>query len=98
VRRAAAIPGVNVVADPAGREAQLFHASTSGRTLVYSAEGDLLFDGGITASRGHVGENPGATAVGLLLTQNLNIRAAAPVYGCPILPRFHEHNSIPCQR
>jgi hypothetical protein len=98
VRRAAAILGVNVIADQSGREAQLFHASTSGRTLLYSPDGGLLFDGGITGSRGHVGENPGATAVVMLLAQRLSVHATTPVFGCSILRRFDTHTSPPCQR
>jgi hypothetical protein len=93
VRRAAAIPGVTVIADAAGREARLFHAATSGRTLLYRQHGELLFDGGITGARGHVGENAGATTLARLLTDGSSARAATPVFGCPIL----SHPS-PCPR
>ena len=44
-RIASAIPGVHVMADPAGAEAHRFAVSTSGDTLLYGAEGALLFHG-----------------------------------------------------
>ena len=49
-RAAAAIPGVTPVRDDSGREASRFGAATSGQTLLYDADGTLLFSGGITAS------------------------------------------------
>lgn len=58
-RAAARIPGVSVERDDAGREARLFHAETSGDTMLYGAKGNLLFHGGITVSRGHAGDNAG---------------------------------------
>src|SRR5690606_15268575 len=60
---AAAIPGVHVVSDAGGVEARRFHARTSGETLLYSSQGQLLFNGGITLARGHAGGNPGRSAV-----------------------------------
>ncbi len=58
-RTAAAIPGAHVISDPDGAEARHFHVATSGQTLLYDAEGRLLFSGGITAARGHEGDNLG---------------------------------------
>ena len=85
VSRTAAMPDVQIISDENGREAQLFHAVTSGRTLLYDAAGHLLFDGGITGSRGHAGENAGSKAVRELLTQGSHIRSTTPVFGCSIL-------------
>jgi hypothetical protein len=65
-RSAAAIPGVSETVDD-GREARLFGAATSGQTMVYDRNGRLLFSGGITAARGHLGDNPGASAITALL-------------------------------
>ncbi len=98
LRQAASIPGVTVVADEDGREARLFHATTSGRTLLYRADGELLFDGGITGSRGHAGENAGATALIALLTSQSDARAQTPVFGCSILPHRTTTDAISCQR
>jgi len=97
VSRAAAIPGVTVVSDESGREAQLFHAVTSGRTMLYDPNGRLLFDGGITGSRGHVGDNTGATALLMLLTHRSSTRTTTPVFGCSILERDTTCDSSSCQ-
>jgi hypothetical protein len=94
-RSAAAIPGVTVIPDPEGREAQRFGAVTSGDVRLYDRAGQLLFTGGITGSRGHVGDNAGCDSVIRLLTCGAGDGAAkAPralaarphtfVYGCPI--------------
>src|SRR5258706_13460055 len=57
-RNAAGIPGVNAVVGDVV-EAQRFHAATSGQTVLYDAEGRLLFSGGITRSRGPSGRRRG---------------------------------------
>jgi hypothetical protein len=88
VRRASAIPGVTVVADLGGREAQLFHAATSGRTLLYDPNGTLVFDGGITDSRGHSGESLSGISLLKLMTHQSSAQTETPVYGCSILPRL----------
>jgi len=88
---AAEIPGVTVATDEAGREARLFGASTSGQALLYSAEGKLLFAGGITESRGHSGDNAGESALIELIqgrdTPATGAAAQAPVYGCSLFDR-----------
>ena len=60
---AAAIPGVQVLMDIDGASARLFGVETSGHAMLYDAHGSLVFSGGITASRGHSGDNDGATAI-----------------------------------
>jgi len=82
---AARIPGVTVRRDEDGLDASHFGAFTSGQILLYGVDGRLLFSGGTTGSRGHVGENAGrATILALLNNQNPG-RSAAPVFGCPLL-------------
>lgn len=81
---AAAIPGVTVVRDDEGVEAGRFGAATSGQTVLYGAEGKLLFSGGITGARGHAGDNAGRTAVVSLLTTAESEQKETPVYGCPL--------------
>lgn len=84
-RAAAIIPGVTVQADEDGREAQLFHAETSGHTALYDAQGQLVFDGGITASRGHSGDNAGRDAITAWLHGQTLEHTQTPVFGCLIL-------------
>ena len=53
---AAMIPGVKVRVDHEGVEARRFGSRTSGQIMLYDADGRLVFSGGITAARGHSGE------------------------------------------
>jgi hypothetical protein len=83
--RAAAIPGVSVAVDQDGQRARQFGAKTSGQTIVYDRHGSLLFNGGITAGRGHEGDNPGQSAV-ISIAEGL---AGVPqtecgTFGCPL--------------
>jgi len=71
--------------DDKGHERHRFRAFTSGQVLVYDTSGRLVFDGGLTAARGHTGPNPGQTALLELLTdQRTTARAAWPVFGCSL--------------
>jgi hypothetical protein len=83
----AAIPDVTPVMDDGGTEADLFHAETSGQTVLYDAEGNLLFRGGITSARGHAGDNVGRTAIVSLLTSDEAEERDTPVFGCPLFAR-----------
>jgi hypothetical protein len=84
---AAVIPGVTVVRDDDGVEAGRFGAATSGQTVLYDASGKLLFSGGITAARGHAGDNAGRSAIVSLLTSRESEQKETPVYGCPLFAR-----------
>jgi hypothetical protein len=81
---AAAIPGVSVLQDEDGLEARRFHGATSGHTLLYDAEGQLLFSGGITASRGHSGDNVGRSAIISLLTEGKAEQKETFTFGCSL--------------
>jgi hypothetical protein len=83
-QRAAAIPGVTVLSDPNGRETSIFRAKTSGETLVYSAQGDLLFSGGITGARGHEGDNQGSDAIVAIVARADNRCNKTKVFGCSL--------------
>ena len=84
-RSAAKIPGVRVFADVRGTEARRFGARTSGQVLLFDASRRLVFNGGITASRGHYGDNDGeAGIVALVLGQRPALRKT-PVFGCALL-------------
>ncbi len=83
-RRAASIAGVNVVVDGAAREAALFGAKTSGQTLVYDVAGRLLFSGGITAARGHAGDNIGRSNALASVDGRAVDAQRTPVFGCAL--------------
>jgi hypothetical protein len=82
---ATAIHRVSTMIDD-GREARLFGAATSGQTMVYGGDGRLLFSGGITAVRGHYGDNAGASAIAALLTRPATHGGGdrTAVYGCTL--------------
>lgn len=84
-RRAAAIPGAATIADAGGALHEAFGVRTSGHALLYSADGSLLFSGGVTGGRGHEGGNPGRSAVVALLAGDTPRIRSAPVYGCPLV-------------
>lgn len=80
-----AIPGVTTHEDPEGMQARQFGAQTSGYVLLYDTHGRLLFKGGITAGRGHAGDNAGEDAlVSLLAGETVPVRET-PVFGCSLL-------------
>jgi hypothetical protein len=81
---ASRIPGVKVMLDGDGNEARLFHAATSGQTVLYDAQGRLLFSGGITGSRGHSGDNAGRSAIVSLVNAQVPERTESFVFGCPL--------------
>lgn len=84
-RAAAAIRGVHVRSDDRGVESSRFGAVTSGQTVVYDPAGRLLFSGGVTASRGQVGESAGGHAIVALVRGADAARADAPVFGCSLV-------------
>ena len=84
---ASTIPGVTVSVDHDGIEARRFGIATSGHTLLYDGDGRLRFTGGITASRGHSGDNAGRTSVVALLLRQPAQRRSTSVFGCSLLNR-----------
>lgn len=88
------LPGARTVDDPDGALAAQLGARTSGHVVLYSPGGRLLFSGGVTASRGHEGDNDALQTLGTLVA---NAAAASPyaagasapptvttVFGCPL--------------
>jgi len=84
IRAARVIPHVHIMNDPDYKFARAFGAFTSGHTALYDAQGQRLFSGGITASRGHEGDNDGSRAIrGILMNHTPEIRET-PVFGCAL--------------
>jgi hypothetical protein len=84
--RASRIARVHARKDATGAEARRFRMQTSGETRLYAPDGQLLFQGGITAARGHVGENPGEAAIIQFVTQSsaASTPLHTPVFGCAL--------------
>lgn len=78
------LQAAHVVWDDDGREAKRFGARTSGYTLLYSSKGELLFGGGVTASRGHQGDNYGLDELAASLDSGRPASAPTRVFGCAL--------------
>ncbi|MDB5340781.1 MAG: hypothetical protein JWN70_6400 [Planctomycetaceae bacterium] len=83
-KKAITIPDVQVDRDIDGVLARQFGAYSSGKVLLYDRTGQLQFAGGITAGRGHGGDNPGARAIVGALNGQRVLQRSYPVFGCPI--------------
>lgn len=88
---ASEIPGVSVICDGDGRLASRFHVTTSGHAVLYDKSSQLIFSGGITASRGHYGSNSASDSLIALVNNESSTLQSSPVFGCllvnqPITP------------
>ena len=78
------IPDVDVRIDYQGEMAARFGAQTSGHVVLYDDSGRLVFSGGITAARGHEGDNLGANTIVSLIKGDKSGNDQSPVFGCPL--------------
>jgi len=85
-RAARGIPGVAVWKDEGGAEAARFDARTSGQVLLYDRAGRLVFSGGITPIRGHLGDSAGQERIVSLVTTGRAGAATSRVFGCALGP------------
>jgi hypothetical protein len=83
-RRASEIPGVSIHIDEGGVEAKRFRVATSGQALLYDRSGRLAFNGGITDSRGHEGDNDGLERLLALAMNDAQGSSSSAVYGCAV--------------
>jgi hypothetical protein len=83
--RARSIAGADVIVDVGGKEAERFGAVVSGSTIVYGADGTLLFRGGLTTARGHEGRGPAHDRILALLDRRATDLATAPTFGCALV-------------
>jgi hypothetical protein len=91
-RRATQLPRTRVVCATSVAELKGFDFRTSGETRLYRPDGTLAFRGGITASRGHEGENVGAAAVVSHAHAELCGTSATPAFGCALAS---DRNALP---
>jgi len=75
---------VEVIVDWNGWLSKHYQATTSGETMLFNKEGRRMFDGGITISRGHEGDNPGKEYIYRLVAHKKTNRINSPVFGCPL--------------
>ncbi len=67
-----------------GTEIANFAAATSGQCLLYSPSGTLIFSGGVTSSRGHLGGNAGLSTLLRQIHSPESDAEVFPVFGCSI--------------
>ena len=84
LKLAEGIPRVKIVVDHEAKEARLFGAITSGHIVMYDSTYRLVFQGGITAGRGHRGDNPARRELLEQIRQRRTAQPVYPVYGCPL--------------
>jgi hypothetical protein len=82
---AKALPHARVHWDDGGKEAMRFGAATSGYVVLFNTGGSLLFRGGVTASRGHEGDNAGFDSLLVSLRSGVPARASSRVFGCGLI-------------
>jgi hypothetical protein len=82
------IPNVEVVRDLGGAKSDAFGARSSGQTLLYDAEGRLVFEGGITAFRGHEGPSVGGEALKQIVAGAAVASRHSKVFGCSLKDKF----------
>lgn len=81
----AKLPNAQVFWDIDGIESARFGAATSGAVRLYGRHGLLLFAGGVTASRGHEGDNHGCELLRQQLVEpTAKLPQCMPVFGCQI--------------
>ena len=82
--QATGIPGVRVIRDDNGAEAERFGVHTSGQTLLYDRSGRLVYAGGTTGARGKPGNNAGRSALVELINGARRPGTTTPVFGCSL--------------
>lgn len=83
-RMANEISNIKVIFDENGFNAKHFGAQTSGQTFLYSKAGELIFQGGITPSRGHSGDNRGREAILSYFETGKISSTSTKVFGCSL--------------
>lgn len=83
-RKANKMKDLRVYLDQNGKEATLFSVKSSGRVLLYDTNMHLIFSGGLTASRGHEGDNLGKSTIEKYLKTHKLTTNSSPSFGCPL--------------
>lgn len=93
--KASTTRGVRVVIDEDGMEAKLFGGTTSGQVFLFNRAGELLFSGGITASRGHSGDNLGRSTIIDIVQNGKDGLHQTPFFGCALQDEIAQQKDEP---
>lgn len=74
-------------------ESTLFGAKTSGQSYLYDKNGALVFSGGLTSARGHMGDSAGRDAILSWLRNKDQTSVFTAVFGCLIKKPNTQFNS-----
>ncbi|HYF50364.1 MAG TPA: hypothetical protein VEJ63_13220 [Planctomycetota bacterium] len=77
-------PHTSISIDEDGQQAARVGALTSGDVQLFDPAGKLIFHGGITAARGHSGDNAGKDAIIAHVLGQPVLSTHTPVFGCRI--------------
>lgn len=77
-------PNTHLIIDADGKQADRLGMTTSGSVVLYMPDGEPCYWGGITAARGHEGDNLGSDAVAAILDGREPDTISQPVFGCRI--------------
>ncbi|MGB7345858.1 MAG: RedB [Pirellulaceae bacterium] len=83
-KRLVANVGASLLADTDGKIAMQFGAKTSGHVMLYNAQRQLTFSGGITPGRGHEGDCAASDDLLRSIHGEFDETKKWPVHGCPI--------------
>lgn len=76
------LPNTQVYLDDNNTESQKFITNTSGEILLFRKDGILIYHGGITASRGHEGDNKGKSLISKYLKTGKIPKEEGEAFGC----------------
>lgn len=78
------LKNVRIFVDHDSRERTRFQVKTSGQALYYSKAGELIFSGGLTPMRGHVGDSIGQEMILGHVQSNSILTRSTAVFGCSL--------------
>ena len=90
------LPAGAVVDDHDGALAAALGLRTSGHVLLFARDGSLRFTGGITAGRGHEGDNRAGRTLTACLGDTGKPSASTAVFGCPLQADSAAHERSCC--
>ncbi|MCC9601689.1 hypothetical protein LOC67_14110 [Stieleria sp. JC731] len=83
LRQASQLPNSRLILDQGGKETARFDAKVSGTVMLYRPQGERIFVGGVTVSRGHEGPSVGGDQlVSLIERPARTLEQSPPVFGC----------------
>lgn len=89
------LPNGAAIDDRDGALAAQLGLRTSGHVLLFARDGNLRFTGGVTAGRGHQGDNRAGRTLAAILGDAGKPQASTAVFGCPLQADSDSHDS-PC--